>query len=112
LANTAFVKAAVDNVNILKSIGIDQTWQDVTSSRTPEVIYTNTSGRPICVKVTHGEASSYNRLYVDGLVVDESYLNSGYALFITVSAIVPSGSNYKLLATGEPGAYVRWMELR
>ena len=92
--------------------GQGQTWQDVTSSRTPGVIYTNTSGRPISVKVTHGEASSYNRLSVDGLVVDESYLIDAAAMYITVSAIVPSGSTYQLFNTGEPGAYVRWMELR
>ena len=113
LANTAFVKTAIDNVNILKSIGIDQTWQDVTSSRTPGVVYTNTSGRPIFVKVTHGELGSYNKLYVDGLVVDESYLSNDLAkLYTTVGAIVPNGSNYKLLASGEPVEYVRWMELR
>lgn len=97
---------------IATTLGYNQTWQNVTSSRTPGVIYTNTSGRPICVKVTHGEAGSYNRLSVDGLVVDESYLNDGVAMYITVSAIVPSGSTYQLSNTGEPGAYVRWMELR
>lgn len=109
LANTAFVKAAVDAA---PRLGVGQTWQDVTSSRTPGVIYTNTSGRPICVKVTHGEGDSYNRLYVDGLVVDESYQGTNIALYTTVSAIVPSGSTYQLFNTGEPGAYVRWMELR
>ena len=114
--NAAAARATLDVYSKAEAngiaIGVWQTWQDVTSIRTPGVIYTNTSGRPIYVKVTHGEASSYNRLYVDGFIVDESYLMSAAALFTTLSAIVPSGSTYQLFATGEPGEYVRWMELR
>lgn len=98
--------------NLQQPVGMWQTWQDVTAIRAPGVTYTNSTGRAIMVSVLHGEAGSYNRLLVDGMPVSESYLDSGIALFATVSAIVPAGSTYSVLKTNEPNEMVWWKELR
>lgn len=97
--------------NLQQPIGMYQTWQDVTAIRAPGVDYTNSTGRAIMVSVLHGETSSYNRMYVDGMVVSESYGTNG-DLFTALSAIVPAGSMYSVLNTGEPGEYIWWKELR
>ena len=40
------------NTADLKEIGVGQTWQDVTASRTRNVTYTNTTGKPIQVNIS------------------------------------------------------------
>lgn len=104
LANTAFVKAAVDDA---PRVGVGQTWQDVTGSRGVSTNYTNTTGKPIEVSVSFsyaGQGSSY--IVVDGVVVN-SFTYSLGGTGATMSAIVPNGSVYSAV-----GVKVRWTELR
>ncbi len=95
------------------SIGVGQTWQDVTSSRSNNTVYTNNTGRPIMVNVSVyavGNANVIVWLYVDGLLVarDASNEASG-SLGACVSAIVPNGSTYNI--TNQSGT-LTWVELR
>lgn len=41
------LQASLEGYSDNNSIGVNQTWQDVTASRTIGVTYTNTTGKPI-----------------------------------------------------------------
>src|SRR5699024_8264614 len=43
-------------------LGVGQTWQDVTSSRSPDTVYTNTTGRAIVVSVTTNSTGGWSRV--------------------------------------------------
>lgn len=97
------------------ALGWDQTWQDVTASRAASTTYTNTTGRPIIVRVTcNNTTTSFNAsLFVDGVSVDDvtfSYGSGSITSRSTLIAIVPPGETYSFEYTG--GSWTRWMELR
>ena len=88
------------NTADLKEIGIGQTWQNVTASRSAGVTYTNTTGKPIIISVT---ASS--NIAVDGygeiaLTIDGVYIGSnsgtsrGFNMTGCMTGIVPNNSTY------------------
>ena len=112
LANTAFVKTAIDNVNILKSIGIDQTWQDLTGSRTFGVTYTNSTGRPIVVSIGFKTVSGNENVYfrVNGVVVSYSENGGAGDSLGPLGNIVPAGATYILDRAA--GSIENWAELR
>ena len=112
LANTAFVKTAIDNVNILKSIGIDQTWQDLTGSRTFGVTYTNSTGRPIVVSIGFKSGSGNEHVYfrVNGVVVSYHENDGAGDSIGPVGNIVPAGATYILERA--VGSIENWAELR
>lgn len=83
-------------------IGVNQTWQDVTASRTSGTTYTNSTGKPIMVSAYN---DGYNSdlptisLTVDGLKI--AFVDSGTGVGgICVSGIVPNGSTYVITKTG------------
>ena len=83
---------------VSSSLGVGQSWQNVTASRASGVTYTNTTGKPILVVV-----NTYNGTpIVDGVTL--RYL--GLATEGGWSFIVPSGSTYSV--TGVQS----WAELR
>lgn len=95
-------------------LGWGQTWQDVLASREKSKTYTNSTGKPIMVKVFMANvgASSDAYLYVDGIIVDRQNgdtTNGGAGA--TMSAIVPSGSTYKVEGTRTLTGGI-WVELR
>lgn len=94
----------------------EQTWQDVTLSRTMNTTYTNTTSKPIFVNIVVAapvSGSSDASLYVDDMIVDH-YTTNAYNWW--VNAIVPPGSTYKLtwsnitLSMANPSYW--WKELR
>jgi hypothetical protein len=91
LATTAFVKAKSE----ADSIGVGQTWQDVTASRTAGVAYANTTGKPIFVQIAHTVVSgNTSQVSPDGItwtVVTVSSASGGN----NGSFIVPDGWYYK-----------------
>ena len=94
------------NTKDIQPIGVGQTWQDMTASRSDNVEYTNNTGRPIQVKVIAVATGSSSLFIVDGVTV--SKFDSVDADINTHSAIVPSGSVYKSFNTGAS----TWVELR
>lgn len=94
----------------IASIGINQTWQDMTSQRQPNVTYTNTTGRSIFVLVRDASASGNGRnyeFYVDGVnICPGSSVNTTSILHLF--AIIPPNSKYKAVV----GAPFKWYELR
>lgn len=89
------------SINTNTGIGFNQSWINVTSSRTSGTTYTNSTGAPIMVTVS----GQYVSLYVGGVLVGSGGSATQGSVF-SVSAIVPNGSSY--LASGAS----KWSELR
>src|SRR5574343_126362 len=86
--------------NIPIPLGVGQTWQDLTSTRVHNTVYTNTTGRPILVQVLVIHLNTGGMvLLVDGLVVsfESAAIGSGanVNLRAVLSAVVPAGSTYQ-----------------
>ena len=107
LANTAFVKAAVDDAPM---VGVGQTWQDVSGSRSASTNYTNNTGKPIMVNIIWYETNNgTGSMVCDGVTV-ASRKNSGSGPdIVNASMIVPNGRVYS--ATSSNG-FKNWVELR
>jgi hypothetical protein len=90
-----------------QSIGVGQTWQNVTSSRSvyPST-YTNNTGRPIQVLISVGAVSGVGSAVVDGVTVAITDTNVG--TYTVVSFIVPNGSIYYFAVE----SIANWAELR
>jgi hypothetical protein len=90
-------------------IGIGQTWQDVTGSRSNGVTYTNTTGKPIMISISiEGSPSTSSNISVNGVVVarigsDGTVSNNASSAQI----IVPNGNTYSIA-----GRFTLWVELR
>jgi hypothetical protein len=91
------------------SVGVGQTWQNVTASRASAVTYTNSTGNPIQVSVTGSTANAVISITVNGNVIaSQGTTSGGTAQNSFVTAIVPNGSTYLVTV----GTLVRWWELR
>lgn len=94
-------------------LGIGQTWQNATASRSLGVTYTNSSGRPIYVSIvlqSPSGGSTTTNLLVDGNVVSaNSRAIAGEP--DTHVAIIPNGSTYNVPSVGNT-TISSWMELR
>lgn len=102
------------NTTVSSSFGVGQTWQDVSGSRSKNVTYTNTTGKPINVVVIVGYSDGDGGLnaLVGGVNVGnlqgEAPSGSGYWQG-TLNFTVPHSSTYRI----EGGSNVlRWVELR
>ena len=99
-------------------IGVGQTWQNLTSSRTLAGSYTNSTGRPIYISVTCTNAGSSGAtgfvLTVSGVSVGSTYIiqQTGAGNYNTnLSAVVPDGATYNL-SGGVSVTLQNWSELR
>ena len=108
-------KAVSDVIETNKSIGLDQTWQDVLVQRKVDVLYTNTTGRPIMVSITADSNSvAPNRvaLYVGDVRVARFENVNGLAT--QLCAIVPDKKTYQLKSEINASIIniIDWVELR
>ena len=108
-------KAVNDAIEANKSIGVGQTWQDVLTQRKGEVLYTNTTGRPIMVSITADSSSpALNRvaLYVGDVRVARFENVNGLAT--QLCAIVPDKKTYQLKSEINASivGIMDWVELR
>lgn len=102
--------------DIHQGIGVNQTWQDVTASRTGGVTYTNTTGKPIYISVSayNTATTSYMQFSIDSVdnIVDgdsDAGLNVG-GCKMAGQFIIPDGSAYQVNIHN--GAFEKWNELR
>ena len=86
-----------------RDFGVGQTWQNVTSSRSVGVTYTNDTGKPIQVMINHN-FGQYGAITIGGI---ELPMADGDA-FSFFNFVVPNGSTYRI----NNGAVVVWAELR
>lgn len=123
LADTAVSeKAAKEYMDKNASIGIGQTWQEVTSERHTGVTYTNTTGRPIFISVYMNSNSqggaSIVEIFVDDKLISGQYAGrmGGITVYLSACAIVPPGSTYSAKTSRTlDGSYQdasKWLELR
>jgi hypothetical protein len=92
-------------------LGVEQTWQNVTSERALGVTYTNDTGKPILVSVNgETDGTSYFKIYIDGILADIMLNYNQYGIWKSVQAIVPNGSTYKV--TSSNYGISGWVELR
>jgi hypothetical protein len=95
-----------------QQIGVGQTWQDVSASRTDNTSYQNTTGKPIAVTLSYIsailrlEVSTDNSTWVELLVMNASSGTRGGS-----TAIVPDQHYYRT-AGGTVGTRQIWAELR
>ena len=89
------------------SIGVGQTWQNVTGSRSWNTTYYNTTGKPIMVSISAGTNSGTVYVHVNGVQV--MYSKAVYSDIDAFQIIVPNDGSY--IATGT-GALNSWSELR
>lgn len=111
-AADAGAKADEAAVAAAKTIGVDQRWRDVLSSRQENVIYTNTEAKPIFVSVVFTTISTtlvYVHLIVNGVIASQASLQTIQQVYI--GAIVPPGHTYRLEVDGNV-ILSRWSELQ
>lgn len=95
--------------SLVVGIGIGQTWQDVSSSRSKNITYTNTTGKTIFLCLISGQASAQHlEVIVDGIVLCfvGAYNMESYIPF---SVPIPPNSTYRV--TGN-NVVTSWKELR
>lgn len=105
LATTAYAMGA--------GIGSNQTWQDVTASRSAGTTYTNSTGKPIFISIVGPANTSVTRtisLTIDSKLVMRMHLDNSSNKGYSVSGLVPNGSSYFLTETGN--TFTNWSELR
>lgn len=110
----------LDNVTVtpnlltpIVSIGVAQTWQNVTGSRLFATNYTNTTGRPILVSVTvnTGSGNDNGTFLVDGVIA--GYVGGTTSqIAAPICAVVPAGSVYRLNRSSVNVTVQYWAELR
>jgi len=87
-------------------IGVGQTWQDMSGSRSAGVTYTNSTGKPIMVSIRAQTGTSDCSIAVDGVTTALSLQTTATRQFLTT--IVPNGSTYIM----QPSYSALWAELR
>ena len=115
LVSPAKVAASATKVVGNYALGVDQTWQDMTSSRAFNTTYQNTTGRPIFIGVS---AIVENGKTMSLLVSPNSDMSSSVTVDRTsdindptgVSAIIPNNIYYKASVANASNLY--WAELR
>lgn len=108
--SSATVKGYMTTNGRVESIGVGQTWQDVTVSRTLGVTYTNSTGKPIelAMYLRSSSTTTFTMSFNGGANVNIAYASgTGNA---SVSFVIPSGQTY--LLSGTSGIVDAWLELR
>lgn len=93
-----------------RDFGVGQAWQNVTSSRTSGVMYTNGTSRPIqiIVEVASFGGGELNTVEVGGVVIASGDWGID-GMKATFTFTVPIGATYKLTTNT---TITRWVELR
>ena len=107
-------KAVAEAIEANKGLGIGQAWQNMTTQRKKDIVYTNTTNRAIMINVAGviNNSSEDIQLSIDNFLAQKINIGSrsGY-----VCAVVPAGATYKITTSSNsqinPSSFV-WMELR
>lgn len=107
VANATFATTATTATNSTNGLGVGQTWQSFTSSRTSGTTYTNSTAKPISVSISCGAPYQFANVtvQVDGISIASYNISAGSSGY---SFIVPSGSTYSVTSP----QIVSWVELR
>ena len=97
------------------SLGVGQTWQDVTASRAMATTYINNTGKPISVVISGNPSGLPERLIltIGGVVVwNQNIDGENNDTNVVVSGIVPHNFSYTVNTDGNKTTISRWVELR
>lgn len=108
------LSAAMGKILNDKMIGVDQSWQNVTGSRSINTTYTNTSSNPRMVSISLPDTNNQTptvSVLVGGVTIMSLNYDSGSNFGAhAYSFIVPSGATYRVNLTS--GTVSIWSELR
>ena len=107
--NKAVTQGWVDNSMNSHVLGMGQTWQNMTASRSADTTYTNTTGRPIQVLVTGFFSNGGYSIYINGNVVKTTSASDSNWPW-SFDSIIPAGATYRIGGTNN--TIGRWVELR
>jgi hypothetical protein len=96
-------------------IGVDQTWQNMTGSRSKNTTYTNTTGVPIQLGIAceSDEGADYFTLTISGVGVQSWTMSSyEYGQAHNFYPIIPNNATYRLAFSGTTIDSYTWLELR
>lgn len=113
LISPAQLKAAINNVVNSGALGVNQTWQDMSGSRTSNTAYQNTTGRPIQISVGWALSNVAEiKVSSDGTnYVTVTYTSYSSDYHDVAPIIIPDDHYYKLEGSGTI-TIGRWAELR
>jgi hypothetical protein len=96
----------------IPALGPDQSWSDVTGSRSAGTTYTNSTGRPIAisVQVTDLAGNTQGIITVGGVQAYQTHIGNSVGYQPDLMAIVPNGATYVVSLTNYSVA--KWCELR
>lgn len=93
------------------SVGVGQSWQNVTASRASGVTYTNSTGKPIMVVAFTSNNNDANIIsYINGDMLNQSVTHSQYGGQNCIEFIVPNGATYRVQVYNT--SIIKWSELR
>lgn len=105
--NAATATLSTDSTN---AFGYNQTWTNVTGSRSINTVYTNSTGKPISIIIMGTGGSAIDLyFYVNGNNLGRNSNNNGGQL-IPITWTVPNGATYNI--TSSAGSVGSWWELR
>ena len=109
LVSPAKVKAAIEAL-VPDSVGIGQTWQDVSASRTRNTSYQNTTGRAIQVNISGSSAATVQASSNGSTWVSLGVLGAPGAFAMAFTPIIPDQHYYRV--NGGSFDPATWVELR
>jgi hypothetical protein len=107
--SSATVKGYMTTNGRVESIAVGQTWVNVTGSRATDVLYTNSTGKPIAVSIRVAYNGYMVSLQVAGIDVSSASNGEGSLAGDCAFVIVPNGATYKAVSMTE---MLTWAELR
>lgn len=121
LATTAEAQAGTDDLRAITPLklknsvlGLGQTWQDVTASRTGGATYTNSTGKPIFIAISVLNNSGINLttfLKINSIVIAKTQFVFNGDDITVLNAIVPNNATYNITASSSASIQI-WQELR
>lgn len=115
VATSAEIRTGANNAKVVTPFGLNetilglgQTWQDVSASRSTGVTYTNTTGRPLFVMLSSVDGGT-NVVQID---IDSVTTDIGSQSFVAAFFVVPDGSTYSATLTLGAASFRSWNELR
>lgn len=98
------------------ALGVDQTWQDVGSSRAIGTIYQNSTGRPIIVSILGSAGSNGFTFFEVSTDNFSSYVSIGgikdHDGYSQMGGVIPSSHYYRLRISSGTTSVSKWAELR
>lgn len=91
------------------SVGVAQTWQDLTLSRSYDTNYTNSTTGPITLRITVNGITGSSEIFVDGQGLGSEAIGGAVGYQLTHIATVQPGKTYKFVSGT---TLIKWMELR